>query len=213
MTGRPRGRRGRPRKYRHIQAVDRIRLSPHDNIYCPSALYQTGQHPFPATKTAEWRAQAGWRQRQEARGRLAYPQTNGRNDPLTIMLVLDCLMRLETDSYITANPLTAMLWQEYPQMTWDAVTVGYILSKLAETTEDLPEAGHMPPFAKVIYAGVAQYAIADDGLSRRWMGRARDLVADKAKEAIQLATERQPIPKTDVIFDDIGNLALQETAA
>lgn len=56
----------------------------------------------------------------------------GYYDPVTITLLLDMLLRCEHDTCIRARDLRFLLDVEYPQMMWTDVTIGRVLSDLAE---------------------------------------------------------------------------------
>ena len=67
---------------------------------------------------------------------LFHPTPNGRNDPLTHMLVVDTLMRLKPDQMIRAGKLRDILAQQRPQISWDAVTVGRVMTELADVDRE-----------------------------------------------------------------------------
>lgn len=191
----------RPRKYRHVYA-DRCRLSDHDNEYIPSKLWNAGFKPFDRTRRDQWRRQAGWSKR--ARSQLLIkPNTNGRGDPLTVMLVFDCLMRLETDGLIQANNLTSILIDNYPHMRWDPVTVGTVMSGLADVVDDRVP-GEAPPIIRDRSGGVTYYILSDTPKAREWMGRARDWLAEAAQKDIVALREGEENPSKPLIFEDLG---------
>lgn len=193
----------RPRKYRHI-LNDRTRLSDHDNEYLPAKLYLAGEKPFPLSQRQKWRQQAGW----SKKGRPAYihkPSPNGRQDPLSICLVFDCLMRLETDGILQANLMGRILADNYPQVTWDSVTVGYILSSIADVVADRTSP---PPLIRDRSGGLSYYIIADTIEARRWMGVARDFLGEAALNDVDAVRNGQENPLRLTIYEDLGLLTV-----
>lgn len=71
------------------------------------------------------------RERLRALRTLAYPTPNGWGDALSTHLILDCVARLKPNTAIRAKGLTELLNSEYPQLRWDAITVGKLLASLA----------------------------------------------------------------------------------
>lgn len=65
-----------------------------------------------------------------------YPIRNGYNDPLSCMLVLMGLLNIDEHVQLRASDYANWLSLRYPQVAWDAVTVGKILAVLAEVFED-----------------------------------------------------------------------------
>ena len=194
----------RPRKYRHL-TNDRCRLADHDFAYVPDSLFQQGYGKLFAQTTRErWREQAGWARR----GRNRYyhlPTVNGYNDPLSIMLVFDCMMRLETTSILQANTFTRILVDHYTQVRWDQITVGKILAGLATVTDDRGNPD-FPPLTREKSNGVVYYVVSDHVRTREWMGRGREWLGEQVGKYI--ADYREGVPNTLplTIYDDLGNL-------
>lgn len=193
----------RPRKYRHI-SNDRCRLADHDNTYQPDSMYEKGLKLFKQSERFRWREQAGWARR--GRNRFHHlPTKNGRNDPLSVELVFDCLMRLNTDGIVQANNFTRILIDNYDQVLWDPVTVGVILTGLATVTDDRGAPGS-PPITREKSGGVVHYVISDAVATREWMGRAREWLGEQVGAYIRdyRAGVENNLPAT--IYDEIGNL-------
>lgn len=194
----------RPRKYAQIQS-DRCRLSDTDNLYIPEKLFHAGLRPFAANMVADWRKQAGWGKR----GRPGYfhkPTPNGKTDPLSILLVFDCLMRMETDGLITANALTRILIDNYDQVTWDPTTVGSILAGIADVVDDVLPDGHQPPLVRDRSHGITYYIVNDTYNAREWMGRARNHLAEVARRDIEATRAGELNLERLTVFDQLGNL-------
>jgi len=65
-----------------------------------------------------------------------HPSRAGHNDPLSVMLVLDTLMRIRPSDMIRAKYLVGLLRQLHPHLIWNTVTVGHILGELSELAEE-----------------------------------------------------------------------------
>lgn len=64
--------------------------------------------------------------------RAAYVHQNGHNDPLSVALVIDTIMRMKPSEEMRARFFTALLTQVHPRVRWDAITVGKILGEISE---------------------------------------------------------------------------------
>lgn len=197
----------RPRRYRHIRN-DRIRFSDHDNSYNSEWLFEAGYHPFSKQRCDQWRREAGWANRRARPSTIRYPSINGRNDPLSAMLVLDCLMRIEPESTIQANALTTMLTDNYPQMIWDTITVGVIMASFADVTADII-IGDMPVFARQRTSGIYYFIINPSLEARHWMGNARDRLGELAETAVKLPPSDHGSHRSATLWDEIGTVSTE----
>lgn len=66
---------------------------------------------------------------------MRHAQPAGRQDPLSIMLVIDLLMRLEPETEVRARDLAEILNEEYKDIWWDAITTGRIMTNLMTIVE------------------------------------------------------------------------------
>lgn len=66
-----------------------------------------------------------------------YPTRNGTGDPLTYFLVLGALVNVNPSVEVRAKNLAEYLQLHFPQIAWDAVTVGRVLSDLCDNLEDV----------------------------------------------------------------------------
>jgi len=77
------------------------------------------------------------RMRWESSTRWAYSTPNGCYDPLTYLFVLDMVMNIDPDVELRSIKAAEYLRTLDYRMTWDAVTVGKVLSDLCDAFEDL----------------------------------------------------------------------------
>ena len=90
--------------------------------------YMTATGQVPGTRQRQrWLASCNW----------VYPTPNGTECPMTYMLVLDALMNIDPFIELRSKNLVAYLTETYPQLTWDAVTVGRVVSDLCDNFEDV----------------------------------------------------------------------------
>jgi hypothetical protein len=164
--------------------------------YAPSALRATPGWPrlFPRDVTERWRRQMG-RFTNQPRGALVYPSPNGHFDPLSIAAVLDCILRLELGTYITGNNLAHELNRSYPQITWDPVTTGKILSDIAGFAAELklPHEKYEQPFYVRKLGGGRHYLVHDDPHGWQWLGLVRDFMGREAERYIREGKYDRPI--------------------
>lgn len=90
-----------------------------DSGYIPRAL--RADVDIPRNTRTKWH--------NEARS-LTRPTKNGYNDPLTHLLLVDALLRLTPHQLVRAGNLRDLLRVRSPQIMWDSVTIGRILSEL-----------------------------------------------------------------------------------
>lgn len=80
---------------------------------------------------------------------------NGIHDPLTHFFVLDAVLHAKPDEYFQSVLLTKWLKANNQNLAWDTVTVGRVLSDIAESLKDACPDPERPPII----------------ISRRWNGR------------------------------------------
>lgn len=78
-------------------------------------------------QAARWLASTNW----------TYATPNGIEDPMTYMLILDALMNIDPFIELRAKNLVLYLSETYPQLSWDPVTVGRVVSDLCDNFEDV----------------------------------------------------------------------------
>jgi len=114
---------------------------------------------------------------------LAHPAIAGLNDPVTITLLLDCLMRLEHDTAMRTHDLVNILDVEYPQILWSAIVVGRILSDLAEACKG---SGITPaPIALQKTGQGNRYIVQISQEGWKWLAKARTLMGQRAERLIE----------------------------
>lgn len=171
--------------------------------YNSVSLYRQGHRPFTQNTVDRWRREAG-HTRSASEIVPAWP--NGRNDPASIALVLDCLLRLSPGPNITSAMLVGFLQDQYAQIDWDAVTVGRILGQLVDAAHDKTPHGtyeggnpdapitheQNAPIYKWRNAGLTQFCIEDNLPARHWLGAARSLAARMARYRLKNVTTADP---------------------
>ena len=101
---------------------------------------------------------------------LGEPIRNDFKSPFCIMIVVQQLMLIEWDSYVSARELSTTLRSNYPQVSWDTVVVGRILgglSTLASTMEH-PGLGTEHIF-KTTVGGASKYALNPNKHTWDWL--------------------------------------------
>jgi len=83
--------------------------------------------PFGTRQRIRWKNARQW----------AYRANNGVYDPLTYLQVLDTLLSIDTQIELRSKNLSEFLNREKTQFYWDAVTVGRVLTDLAESFEEV----------------------------------------------------------------------------
>lgn len=148
--------------------------------YLPAVLAQPGVPAlFSPGTTKVWKRQRP----------LAHPQPNSHFDPVSIALTLDAILRMEHDHLIRARPLADLLNEEYPQVMWDAVTVGKILASIVEAAKASGAPENEPPLARGVTSGAAFFAVHPSVLNWRWLAALRHAMGARAEEVIE--TERR----------------------
>jgi hypothetical protein len=71
-----------------------------------------------------------------------YPTPNGQQDPLTYMFVLDLLMNMDPSIELRASEAVKWLSVHRNAFTWDAVTVGKVISDLCDNIEEVAGKGN-----------------------------------------------------------------------
>ena len=170
------------RKYAHVRTRG-LHWNPNDYIPTSLAAIHRQTPIFSSLIMDRWRRQAG-RFANQPKSAITYPVANGINDPLTWAMLVDALLRLDPDTYINSAPLTAMLEPEYPQIIWDPVTVGRVLSELHAYARDL-ERPNKPfdewcLFDRTANGSTRNYIIAPDEVSRLWLGCVREYLGQQA---------------------------------
>lgn len=198
------------RRFPHVRHAP-PRWSEFEAHYKPASVRRVlgATNLYPLETIQHWRLQAGHWKRQP-KGTLRWPSVNGPNDPLSIMLVLDCIMRLETDAYIQAGGLTALLGREYQQVIWDPVNVGKILAGLHDLGMDAAPRGN-GPLGRQSYGGAVMYAMSEDPEAWKYLGAVRQRIGTITEGLIRAAHEDQVLPTRDSsVWDEIGQVAWTE---
>jgi hypothetical protein len=193
------------RKYQHVR---RRTLSWNQDDYIPDVLRDVHRATpiFDNLMMERWRRQAG-RYHNQPKGALAYPHVNGLDDPLTLAMLFDALLRLNPASYVVSAEFADALNEEYPQIRWDPITVGRCLSdiysmghELASTRPNKPF-DSWNPFDRTQNGSIRYYIIAPDEVSRLWFGKVREYMGCAAMEqARHIRAEGKPLPLRDSLW-------------
>lgn len=129
---------------------------------------------------------------------LVHPTPAGYFDPVTIMSVLDMLLRLEHDTTVRPRDLVPLLQQHYPNLIWKPIVVGRVMSDLCEAAS----AQANPPLTKAMSFGGHRYAITVDAESWSWLLKAREGMAQLAKRTIEIERATgEPMKRTSFPFE------------
>jgi hypothetical protein len=181
------------KRWPHLSYNGQPRLS-YDGgkFYQPASL---GDKPvFNSWDTARWKTQAG---------SLSHPTPNSDTDPVTLALVLDCLLRMEHDTVLRATPLSGLLNEHYPQIKWDPVTVGKILSAIAEAARGGPGFAGRPGIEMAIESnGRRAYGVNVSSDFWGWLGIARSKMGLRAQSVVnEERSLRQLKPRGEFPWD------------
>lgn len=150
---------------------------------------------LPSEKTVPESAARAWRKQREV---LARPQPSSFLDPVSIMLTVDVLLRLEPEARLTAAALTRQMQQLYPHILWDQYNVGRIMSSIAEASAGSGAPADEPPVTSYRSAGTRQYVVNANLQNWRWLVGARHYLGKLAEETIDRdRTEGAPTKLAD----------------
>lgn len=77
---------------------------------------------------------------------LVYKTLNSFQDPMSLMLVVDALLRIDTSIELRAKYLVEYMDAHYNQIQWDHINLGKILAALADDMNDvLPNTSFLRP--------------------------------------------------------------------
>lgn len=169
---------------------------------------------FSKNKCEQWRREV-FRQERQPKAGLIRLHINGRNDPTSIVPVIDLIMRLKgLDVYIVASAFTDLLTEEYPYIRWDYVTVGRILSSLAETAEVLHlQPNDQPPIVHTKWHDKRVYSIYHSVRGHQWWGACRDAFAEEAhkqNEVVRAGGEFDTSPTVWTVIEPIELGGIQD---
>ena len=165
------------RKHQHARYKP-IDWNDHEYVPADLAVSPGVDKVFDPIITNIWRRQVG-RYPNQPKGKFVRPSPARDTDPVTVMCVIDCLMRVNPDAYINAGTLTNLLATEfagYKHIIWNPTVVGRILSSIQFLAEDvkLPNPGQAPMISRSTYGGQRYYVIQPDLHTRQWLGALRD---------------------------------------
>ena len=174
-----------PPRYKYAHVRYRA-LSWNPNEYAHPALGNPDEVFHPRV-TTEWRRQAG-RFPNQPKQKLARPDPARDTDPLTIMLLLDGLLRTNPDAYINAGNLSMHLATDeaqYSQILWNPTVVGRLLSNIHVVAQEVaPPNGGAPLIDRSTYGGQKNYVIQPDIHTWHWLGCLREYYGQLTKQTI-----------------------------
>jgi hypothetical protein len=194
------------RRYPHVRHGI-PRWSEYEERYVSKQVYaRSNGNPFGRDLREKWMRQAG--RGKGIKGTIRWPTVNGPNDPISIMCVLDCILRLDSDGYIQAGGLASLLSSHYKHIIWDSVNVGKILNGIAELGDDAALDKNRLPLGSTIWSGAKQYALTEDLDGWLYLAALRDRAGTLAEKLAREAHENQMLPqRTTVIWDELGQVA------
>lgn len=161
-----------------------------------SALSPYGDAEIPIRTQRRWRADKKW---------LFHPAKNGVYDPVTYALVVETLLKLRPGAYWYAGGLAQHLNDTEPGLIWDAVTVGRVLSDIADVTTEFLE-GQEPIIRRSRDYRGRFYAMTASKEGRKLLVRLRELLRGLSHQIIARERQMEPSPR----FESPLNLCLAE---
>lgn len=136
---------------------------------------------------------------------LAHPTPAGYYDPLSIMCVVDLLLRLEHDTIIRARDLAKLLTSEYPHFTWPGIVAGRIMSDLAEAA--LATGMAELPIAHAEDKRGHYFVVSTTPAAWEWLLGVRVAIGTLAEEQVALERTGHGSSRTGFPFDCLAGVA------
>lgn len=154
----------------------------------------------------KWKRQ-GWRYERQPKIGLIYPDVNGFNDPLSVALVVDLVMRLEPNKYIPSSVLVSLLSEQFPHILWDAVTVGRIMKALVEEAADRrAPGGAEPPLTEIRFSDGRVFLIHANPGNHYWLAQVREYFGTLAEQYVAAAHKGEKLDRSGQIWADVTTL-------
>lgn len=154
----------------------------------------------------KWKRQ-GWRYERQPKIGLFYPSPNGFNDPLSVALVVDFLMRIEPNYMMTSSLLADGLREQFPHIAWDSVTVGRIMMGLVEEAAQTSRPNHQkPPLEESRYTNGRVFRINPSPGNHYWLAQLREYFGNLAIEHVEQARVGEKPDRTGQIWADVTTL-------
>ena len=161
---------------------------------------------LPNPMVLRWKRQV-WRAERQVRTMVYYPSKNGFNDPLTITCLLDLLIRMEPATFLNAPVLVDFLEDEYPQIVWDAVTVGRIMKALVEEAAITERPNNQPaPIIEYRYSDGRVYMINPSPGNHYWLCQLREYFGRCAEKYARDLRGDEPPSRDGQIWADVTTL-------
>lgn len=198
------------KKFPQITRHGEILWAPHENQYASELLRSQGLHPIPTATARRWGHEVGLPPVRRTPWPLFAPLRNGENEPLTILCVVDALLRARTDGYIHAGALSKALNDRYGQLVvFEPYTVGRVLRGLYEAQPSRAPDEGMKPLELAQWGGIKMYAIIESQANWIWLANARESASQQVR-AFQEAAIEVGWPRTEFIWQAFENLSDQE---
>lgn len=197
----------RPRKH-HGFSPGAPRIAPIES----SGHYGNGRRgvwnpEYPDHLVKKWTRQGMRGDRQKPVG-LIMPMPNGFNDPISIALVVDLLLRIEYGTFLNSALLSEMLQREFPHIIWDPVTVGRIMKALVEESFDRrPPNGGQPPIEEIRLSDGRVYMLhLDNPYHHAWLAKVREHFGKLAEAAVKAANEGERPVRDGQVWADVTTI-------
>jgi hypothetical protein len=172
------------------RGLDDLELEP-DAGYIPRSLRST--IAIPETTREKWHREVK---------ALFRPSRNGYNDTLSHLFLIDTLMRLKPDQIIRAAKLRDLLTETRPQMLWDSVTVGRILTELADLAAERTKKGSVPVLSQGKDRNGTYFTLTHGTDTYQWLASLRDIAQSGFTEEMEyLGRGLQPPTRQFSVFD------------
>jgi hypothetical protein len=173
-------------------ADDIVRES--DGGYVPLALRDGAA--IPPKRCDRWQNEA----------QTAYrPAVNGYNDPLSHLLLIDELLRLSPHQTLRARALREHLTHQCPQVIWDTITVGRIMSELADLADEAKPDDATPPIVTGRDRFGRFFELAPVAATYKWLADLRERASTIFHEELKfIADGLEPPSRSFPIWESAG---------
>ena len=181
---------------------DELEVEP-DSGYIPRSLRP--QVAIPKTTRERWHDEVK---------NLFRPSRNGYNDSLSHLLLIDTLMRLKPDQIIRAGKLRDLLAKNSPQLIWDSVTVGRMLTELSDIAGEDAKKGQKPHITQARDRYGAYFLISYGPDTYQWLADLRTVAANHFQDELEyLQKGLQPATRAFSVYEATRKLGIGIGAA
>lgn len=171
----------------------------HARLYRSQSLARASLKPFTDDQARKWRNQVAHSTN------LGEPVKNGENHALSVMCVLDLLLRLHHNEYIYAAGIYEHLERDYGHLViWDNITIGRILTGIATLCADKDQ----PAMEFGTHRGARVYVVREDYLDGwRYLGALREKAAQVQLNLLKLARHGEVLPRPETFWNEMEQAA------